>query len=101
MFRTFEVFRNYVYTIHSEAEAVILWDTYSSESGDTLDDPSTIGEDNHQPLSQNARKKAAATWILKVQEAYKLPQSTMELILKDITGSIQDMLVDLYEDHTC
>ena len=75
-----------------------MWDTYSSESGDTLYDPSTIGEDNHQPLSQNARKKAAATWILKVQETYKLPQSTMELILKDITGFIQDMLIDLYED---
>ena len=100
VFRTFEVFRNHVYDIHSEAEAVVLQDACRSEIGDALDDgdPSMTGEDNHEPFSHNARKIATATWILKVQETYKLPQSTMELILKDITGFVQDMLVDLYED---
>ena len=44
------------------------------------------------------KKAAAAIWILKVQENYMLPQSTMEQILKDVTGFFQDTLLDLQED---
>ena len=46
----------------------------------------------------DARKIAAAVWILKIQEVYKIPQSTMNQIITDITGFIQDLLTDLYVD---
>ena len=43
-------------------------------------------------------KRSAALWILKVQESYQLPQSTMEKIVSDMTGLFQDLLLDLNDD---
>ncbi len=42
-------------------------------------------------------KKAAAVWIIKIQEKYKLPRLTMDLILTDITVFNQYMISDLYD----
>lgn len=101
LFRTFEVFRNHVYAIHTDCEAILTptssHEDYTSDSveGDISDN----SEDNPSEQSYfNLRKKAAAIWILKIQEVYKLPQSTMDKILADVTGFIQDLLTDLYDD---
>lgn len=84
--------------MHSENEAVI---TQSSSIPGNDELPPETTETTEPIFNDNdtsSRKKQAAIWILKVQETYKLPQSTMELILKDITGFVQDLLVDLFDD---
>ena len=95
-FRSFEVFRNHVYGFHTDADTVMFSTPSDNEDEDIMaGDTSDVKQDS---FSLTARKKAAATWILKVQETYKLPQSTMTEILKDVTSFIQDMLDDLYND---
>lgn len=95
IFRTFEVFRNHVYGFHTDVETVQRLHT----TGDDDESPdSPMDEQIPQESSSVSRKEAAATWILKVQELCKLPQSTMEVLLGDVTGFIQDLLTDLYED---
>lgn len=97
-YRTFEVFRNHVYELHSETEPIIM----QTSTPVTEDIPvPTDDEPQDEPIvnTRDSIKKCAAVWILKVQETYKLPQSTMELILKDVTGLFQDILVDLFNEH--
>ena len=107
VFRTFDVYRNHVYAIHKEQESIVP--EVSGPPADDHDDQEYL--DDHNPghadfddssnvSTHDRRKRAAATWILKVQELYKLPQSTMGLILKDFTGFIEDLLTDLCDDVT-
>lgn len=95
LFRTFEVFRNHVYLFHTDDETT---STPDSSNSDNSHSDSTNPEDLPPESSFSARKIAAATWILKIQEIYKIPQSTMEKIITDITGFIQDLLTDLRDD---
>ena len=63
---------------------------YVSDHSYYLEDCSDIDHQNkHVPAqslmgSSFSIKDRAATWILKVQEQYKIPQSTTEAILGDI-----------------
>ncbi len=50
--------------------------------------------DSHDVDALRSRRRAA-TWILKVQETYKLTQSTMD---SDVTGFFQDLLSNLFEE---
>ena len=59
--------------------------TLTSESDDV--DPSMDSSSSASMI-----KDSAAAWILKVQEQHKLPQSTMEDILKDVTYLCQVIL---------
>ncbi len=91
-----------MYDFHSEKESIVL----DQDNRDRMDDTSEFDEgvqdseqqDSEQSPDTISRKKAAAIWILKVQEKYKLTQSTMALILKDMTGFIQDLLSDLQDE---
>ena len=98
-FTTFEVFRNHVYGFHTEQEAITLerQEDTGEECGQFDSIPGCF-ETLNPVFDSNSRKKAAAMWILKVQEKFLLPQSTMELILKDVTGFFQDLLSDLVDD---
>ena len=99
-FKKFEVYRNHVYDFHTESESIL-----QSAMPPTLEDENQEECMNHEtdpfcdPVTNSSKeclkKKAAATWILKIQEIYKLPQSTMEQILKDVTGFFQNILIDL------
>ena len=102
-FTTFRVFRNHVYDYHNEQQAIIL-EKEEVEAGndfahEEIGEPGTSfsSTSTHEDLSV-CRKKAAAMWLLKVQEKFLLPQSTMEMILKDVTDLIQDLLSDLEDD---
>lgn len=99
MFTTFEVFRNHVYAVHTDDEVISI-PMPEEHPTEEINDP-LLDDDNDLSAGQSvrqSRKKAAAIWILKIQEVYKLPQSTMENILTDVTGFIEDMLTELYED---
>ena len=95
-FRNFSVYRNHVYEFHGELEPII-----THLASPILDEPEHMDDSEdilvNQCLSGHQRKRRAATWILKVQEQHKLPQSTMEEILRDVTGLFQDTLSDLQQ----
>lgn len=94
-FRTFEVFRNHIYDHHTDSESILIPDNEEEST------PVEIGDEEIQPEyceQANSRMKSAAVWILKVQETHGIPQSTMMEIIKDVTGFVQDLLVDLYSD---
>ena len=100
-FRKFEVYRNHVYDFHTDSEPVIQCSTFQDQDDpdhwlncetDSFNDPEMTSSILY------SKKRAAATWILKVQEMYKLPQSTMEQILKDVTGFFQNILMDLHDE---
>lgn len=97
VFRTFEVFRNHVYCFHTDHEHTVTPSCEQLPSDDNIIDtdetPLIDPKDVVSPI-----QKAAAIWILKIQEVYKIPQSTMEKILTDVTGFIQDILTDLYDE---
>ena len=95
-FRKFEVFRNHVYGFHTDEESIPQVPSHSNNSEDEHEFSELEEFENIESI--DPKKKAAATWILKVQELYKLPQSTMDCILKDTTGFIQDILVDVFDD---
>ena len=88
-----------MYGFHTDAEStskpVSSTDGIGNEFEDDVTNPSF-----QQSSPPSSRMKAAATWILMIQETFKLPQSSMELILKDVTGFIQDMLVNLFDEVT-
>ena len=99
VFRTFEVYRNHVYDYHSDAEPVTAQTSVPSGGSDeNMYEPELETEYEPEPTPLYKRKKHGATWILKIQETHKLPQSTMEQILKDVTGFFEDLLVDLLDD---
>ena len=95
-FGNFEVFRNHVYDFHTNHETVVP-QTSSLSNEEELCNESPENENSYEECS-HSKKIRVATWILKVQETYKLPQSTMESILKDTTGLIQDLLIDIRDD---
>ena len=101
LFRTFKVFRNHVYTLHGEHKPVVC-DSQSTETTDPedIEDPSTTADEEvYEDISERkCQKRTTAMWILKIQESCKLPQSTMETVLHDITGFIQDLLVDIEDE---
>ncbi len=92
------MFRNHVYEIHSDSEPIISITAHIAE--EVPEEVLSNEDEIHEPCDadKTSRMKAAAIWILKVQETYKLPQSTMEQLLKDVSGFFQDLLVDLLED---
>ena len=116
MFRTFGVFRNHVYAYHTDQEAIVLERDEDGEDGSGgsggEDGSSGAGgsggaggysglgtlDSSTSTSDMDCRKRAAMMWILKVQEKFLLPQSTMDMITKDITVFIQDLLLDLGED---
>lgn len=83
-FRNFAVYRNHVYDFHSESERTVQITTSSVNENEEPGGDQEFSEDVEcvQGLS---KKKAAAMWILKVQETYKLTQSTMDSILLDFS----------------
>ena len=100
-FRKSEVYRNHVYDFHTDSDPVIQSSTFQDQ--DNPDHLLNCETDSfHDPEMTSSilysKKRAAATWILKVQEMYKLPQSTMEQILKDVTGFFQNILMDLHDE---
>ena len=97
-FTTFEVFRNHVYGFHSDNEATVQPQQDVPDNEPTYDAEADADDQPHILDPYKTKKAAAAIWILKVQENYMLPQSTMEQILKDVTGFFQDTLLDLQED---
>ena len=100
-FRTYYSYRNHIYTFHGnfagedsvqdESDEGGSHDDTSSE-GDSSDDDSetedgahgTNGSTTFNGSTAEDIKRAAATWILKVREKHMIPQSTIEMILKDI-----------------
>ncbi len=107
-FRTFGVFRNHVYAYHTDQEAVVLERDEGGEDGaGDSDSSNTPGPRSSysgtldpctSTSDMDCRKRAALMWILKVQEKFLLPQSTMDMITKDVTVFIQDLLLDLGDD---
>ena len=100
-FRKFEVYRNHVYDFHTDCDPVIQSSTFQDQ--DNPDHWLNCETDSfHDPEMTSSilysKKRAATTWILKVQEMYKLPQSTMEQILKDVTGFFQNILMELHDE---
>ena len=68
IFVTFEVFRNHIYCYHTD-----------NDKSSCPSDEDSIGDDNENLSTDeetyvDARKIAAAVWILKIQEVYKIPQ---------------------------
>ena len=76
-----------MYEFHGELEPII-----THLASPILDEPEHMDDSEdilvNQCLSGHhcERKRRAATWILKVQEQHELPQSTIEEILRDVTG---------------
>ncbi len=118
-FRTFEVFRNHIYEAHSESENIVITQsTLPDPVSNPVLNPDPYPVPNPYPPAEpptpeltpdpdcdpdphsmaNERKKRSATWILKIQEKFKLPQSTIEQIIQDVTGFFEDLLDDLYDD---
>ena len=94
-FGNFEVFCNHVYGFHTDHEMVVS----QTQSFSTREEPSEDETpENEHGIEQPSAKIRAATWILKIQETHKLPQSTMESIIIDTTGFIQDLLIDLHDE---
>ena len=94
-FKSFAVYRNHVYGFHGELESISIQTTSPILEDEQMDVPESVSSDNN--IDDSCHKRTAATWILKVQEQHKLPQSTMEEILKDVTGLVQDLLIDLHQ----
>lgn len=111
-FRNFTVFRNHVYAIHSESESILrpTEDGFNSNSDQNSDpDPNQNPTPNPDPDPdddldtdsgdfEECMKKMAATWILKIQEKFKLPQLVVELILQDVTDFFDDLLDSLFSE---
>ena len=104
-FRKFEVYRNHVYGHHTESEALTTLATEAAEHSftDNLSETMSGGDESQTEslVDEDAAfcaKRRAATWILKIQETYKLTQSTVDSILGDVTGLFQDLLSNLFEE---
>lgn len=94
-FKSFAVYRNHVYGFHGEFESIIMQSTTGITEDEQMDLSENVSTVNS--VDNDRRRRAAATWILKVQEQHKIPQSTMEEILKDVSGFVQDLLIDLHQ----
>ncbi len=90
-FRSFGAYRNHIYDCHTESE--LTQADYDEET--PVDEVEYM---DTATMEGPSRKKSSAVWILKVQETYKLTQSTMEKLLGDVTGLVQDLLTDLYDE---
>ena len=91
-----------IYDFHSDSEAITMSSDCNEEDivvdANVVGDNCSTGQEFSEALTPLQKKRAAATWILKVQEVYKLPQSTMESIIKDTIGFFQDSLIDLCDE---
>lgn len=102
-FKKFHSFRNHVYAFHSTSGKQ-LQQTPIDHQDDILHcDLDVDSDDNEQgfenePLCVGTPsfadfteliQRAAATWILKVRECHRLPQSTLESIVKDLESFYQ------------
>lgn len=94
-FQTFGNYRNHVYGFHCENETLSVNNPpLPVEGGFDVDMPGIDSLENEVPngdhtdtnsCSHVSRKDSEVLWILKVQEKHKLPQATLEGILKDVT----------------
>lgn len=100
IFHNFSVYRNHVYAYHTEAESVVLTPSSEHDEASESQNDEAAESPTNEPVADKlfARKKAAAIWILKVQESYKITQATMDQILDDVTGFFQELLLDLFDD---
>ena len=99
-FHNFAVYRNHIYDYHTDTENIVQCTTSTGgDNEEEIDDEELLNDMGNEEHSQGfSKQRAAALWILKVQEMYKLPQSTMESILDDVTGLFQDLLMDLCDE---
>ena len=99
-FSSFFTFRDHVYTLHSGVTVQSIKLHSSQEDSDLQLDPNPPEHthncfeppvhDDVQPVNYAAlTQKAAATFILNVQENHRLPQSTMENIIKEVDSLYQ------------
>ena len=100
-FRNLLTYRNHIYAFHTDSHASEPSQTNSDGGSSDLDDgeldqPLNLQPSEPTPLDPSELKKAAATWILKVKEGHKLPQSTMNSILNDLTEFNRLLLQDLH-----
>lgn len=101
-FNSFFTFRDHVYALHSGVTQKLS--TPNEEDGVSRlesDIPESVDESFELPIPTDAEpvnepmnsvlllKKAAATFILEVQEKHCLPQSTMENIIKEVDSLYQ------------
>ena len=104
LFTNFFTFRDHVYQWHSGITAASLGERVllpvNFQQLDALqphdDDvsPFDSSDDNHplqkEPVDYGAKlQQSAATFILKVQEKHRIPQSTMESIIKEVDSLYQ------------
>ena len=109
-FKSFYTWRDHMYSYHSESEPQEQPDSMppASSSSSTFTNLADIFEDDgsHTDIDENDLldpsqdrprdnmesanlQRAAATFILKIQETHQLPQSTMDTILKEVDSLYQ------------
>jgi len=98
-------YRNHIYAFHTDSHvseprvsepSQTNSDGGSSDLDDEVDKPLNLQPSEPTPLDPSELKMAAATWILKVKEGHKLPQSTMNSVLNDFTEFNRLLLQDLH-----
>lgn len=106
-FRNILTYCNHIYAFHTDSH---VSEPHVSEPSQTnsdggwvsdlddgeLDQPLNLQPSEPTPLDPSELKKAAATWILKVKEGHKLPQSTINSVLNDFTEFNCLLLQDLH-----
>lgn len=106
-FRNILTYCNHIYAFHTDSH---VSEPHVSEPSQTnsdggwvsdlddgeLDQPLNLQPSEPTPLDPSELKKAAATWILKVKEGHKLPQSTINSVFNDFIEFNCLLLQDLH-----
>ena len=99
-----------MYSYHN-SEALDLNDsgappTYNDDDMD--DDDESVGnrfdgdgddEPTPTPTFEESMQKAAATWLLKMQECHRIPLSVMDAIISDLQGHLGVVQNNLNDNH--
>ena len=64
--------------------------------GSSGEDYTTDREETQSPSSDDVLQRAAAMWILKTKEKHRIPQSSMEAIIRDVQGFLQLVLGEIH-----
>ena len=112
-FRKYAVYRNHIYEYHSHKISLNV-PVSSEENNSTLvpvlssssfehqqNNDQDIDYDNDLEISTHSTEcmqRAAAIWVLKVQEVCRLPQSTTEKIMQDVSALYEAALSNLSAD---
>lgn len=100
-FTNFYTYRDHVYAYHGDRDMsqLVPTDVHSGDHGgvgSSGEDYTTDREETQSPSSDDVLQRAAAMWILKTKEKHRIPQSSMEAIIRDVQGFLQLVLGEIH-----